>query len=247
MIEVAGGGFAYQAGTWVFRGLDVRIAPGDRVAILGPNGRGKTTLLKAMLGLVRLSEGRVSSPSVVGYVPQFTQAAFPYTVLDMVAMGRARHIGAFRSPGRHDMAVCRRCLERLGIADFAEREFDALSGGERQMVLIARAIASECEVLVLDEPTSALDFRNQGRILGIIRDLAADQGLTVVFTTHFPQHALQVAGKVLLMYGAADHDFGPIDTVMTDQTLSRLYGMDVRRIRYDHDGRNHETVAPVFQ
>ena len=114
------------------------------------------------------------------------------------------------------------------------------------MVLVARALASECEGLILDEPTSALDFRNQSEILSVIRRLAAEDGLAVVFTTHFPQHALHVADKVLLLYGGNDFVFGPSGDVLSEANLSRLYDMPVRRLDYDHGGRTRGTVVPVY-
>jgi len=246
MIEVAGAGFAYDAGRWIFRNCSFRVNRGDVVAILGPNGQGKTTLLKSVLGLLPLSAGTVRVQGSLGYVPQSADPAFPYSVLDMVVMGRARHIGLFGAPGREDFERARDALDRLGLAGFENREFNSLSGGERQLILIARALASECDVLILDEPASALDFRNQEIILSTIADLTAGGGLAVLFTTHYPQHAVHVAGKVLLMHGPEDFQYGPVESVMTDGNLQRLYGMLVRNLTFSHDNRSVRTVVPVF-
>jgi iron complex transport system ATP-binding protein len=246
VIETRGLGHGYAEGQWLLRGIDFAATRGEIVAILGPNGRGKTTLLKAVMGFLRPREGMARVEGTLGYVPQFSQAAFPFKVMDMVMMGRARHVPALGAPKAHDARICRMALERLGIAHFAERPFDALSGGERQLVLVARALASECDGLVLDEPTSALDFRNQSEILSILRRLAAEDGLTVLFTTHFPQHALHVADKVLLLYGGADYVFGPCGEVLSEANLSRLYDMPVRRLDYEHEGKRRGTVVPVY-
>ncbi|HET8726006.1 MAG TPA: ABC transporter ATP-binding protein, partial [Alphaproteobacteria bacterium] len=169
----------------------------------------------------------------------------PYRALDMVVMGRARHLGLFRAPGRRDFALARQALGRLGCSGLADRRVTELSGGERQMVMIARALAAGCDVLVLDEPTSALDFSHQKRLLHTLRDLAA-QGLTIVFSSHVPQHAQQAADKVLLMQGPQDYDFGPRDQVMSEANLARLYGVPVRAFDLDHEGRPLRTVVPVF-
>lgn len=246
MIEVAGAGHSFDGRTWLFREYTLAARAGEVVAFLGPNGRGKTTLLKAMLGLIPLAEGRAAIHGVAVYVPQFTAAVFPYRVMDMVLMGRARHIGLLSGPGPEDREIARRALADVGMSGYAERRFDELSGGERQMVIVARALASECTILVLDEPTSALDFRNQSEILAIMRRLADRDGLGVVFTTHFPQHALHVADKALLMFGGADHAFGPAGAVLSEENLSRLYELPVRRLDYDHAGAAHATVVPVF-
>lgn len=246
MIDVHGLGHGYGQGPWLLRAIDFAAGRGETVAILGPNGRGKTTLLKAIMGFLRPREGRARVAGPLGYVPQISQAVFPFRVFDMVMMGRARHVPTLGAPKANDAAICRAALEKLKIAEFAERPFDALSGGERQLVLVARALASECEGLVLDEPTSALDFRNQSQILSIMRRLAEDDGLTVLFTTHFPQHALHVADKVLLLYGGNDYVFGPSQEVLSEANLSRLYDMPVRQLDYEHAGTRHGTVVPVY-
>ncbi len=246
MIDVSGLGHGYGRGQWLLREIAFSAARGEALAILGPNGRGKTTLLKAIMGFLRPREGQARIDGPLGYVPQFSQAAFPFKVLDMVMMGRARHVPVLGAPKARDAEICRAVLARLNIAHFADRSFDELSGGERQLVLVARALASECEGLVLDEPTSALDFRNQSEILRVMRRLVIEDGLAVVFTTHFPQHALHVADNVLLLYGGSDFLFGPTEEVLSEANLSRLYDMPVRRLDYDHAGELRGTVVPVY-
>nr|WP_319515094.1 ABC transporter ATP-binding protein [uncultured Cohaesibacter sp.] len=247
MINVKQAGFSYNLeDDWTFRNCSFHIEKGDVLAILGPNGQGKTTLLKTILGVLPLKEGHIEATGTIGYVPQNTSPAFPYSVLDMVVMGRARQISMFRSPGRQDFTKAHEALAQLGLVRFEKRQFSALSGGQRQLVLIARALAAECDILILDEPASALDFKNQQVILQTIERLSRQRQLTVIFTSHYPQHALHSANKALLMHGATDFQFGSVDDVMSDANLSRLYGMEVKNVSFNHANQSVRTVVPVF-
>ncbi len=247
MIQVHSAGFRYGTGPWIFRGCSFQIDPGDILAILGPNGRGKTSLLKAILGVLPLSEGSIQLQGVTGYVPQNGGGAFfSYSVLDMVVMGRIRHMGFFASPNKQDREIARNALKTLGLLDFQDRSFGKLSGGERQLVLIARALASGCSCLLLDEPTSALDFKNQKIVLDVIREVR-DHGLTVVFTTHGPHHALHVANRCLLMFDENHFSFGDSESVLDDQSLHRLYDTDIRKVHINQDDLDIQTVIPVYQ
>ena len=194
-IVVDGLSFRYRPGAWVFRRHSFAVGPGDVWAVLGPNGRGKTTLLKCLLGLLQPAEGAVCVSTRPAHVPQQHRLAFDYTVLDVVLMGRARHIGTFSGPSAEDLEAAREALGRVGMHAFADRWLSQLSGGERQLVMIARALASESDILILDEPASSLDLSNQKRILALLTDLAA-QGLSIVFTTHDPHHAVVAATSV---------------------------------------------------
>lgn len=229
MVEAVGLGHWFFPGSWVFRGLHLRVEPGQVLAILGPNGRGKTTLLRCIVGLLRPREGQVrhSGRAGIGYVPQLQQTVFDYSVLDMVLMGRARHIRLGSVPGPKDRRIARVALERVGLAHLAERPFSSLSGGERQLVLIARALTVESPVLVLDEPASALDLRNQGRVLELLRHLSRE-GLAIVLTTHNPQHAFFVADRALLFFSPEEHVTGPVPDVLSEDRLERLYGIPLR-------------------
>jgi iron complex transport system ATP-binding protein len=240
-------GYRLDGGRWLLRGLSFRAVPGRVCGILGPNGRGKTTLLRLLLGLATPAEGRIVRDGPAGYVPQRTEAAFAYEVIDVVVMGRARRIGALRAPGQADFDAARAALDRMGMGAFADQSFDALSGGERQMVLIARALAADTRTLVLDEPASALDLANQARVLGVLRSLAARDGIAVVLTTHHPHHALDACDDVLMLHGPGDADFGPAADVLSEPALDRLYGVPVRRVRFEHAGRPRETLVPILE
>ena len=228
----------------VLRDYSLRIERGSVVAILGANGVGKTTLLTALIGLLRPSSGSIRVSGQIGFVPQLFHAAFAYSVLDIVLMGRARQIGLFRSPSARDFDVARRYLGLMGVGNLEERSFNTLSGGQRQLVIIAQALASECNILVLDEPCSALDYKNQAIVISMLRSLNQDHAQTIVFSTHAPQHGLEAADQILLMKDAASYTYGPTKEVLTSQKLSELYDVPIDKAQFV--GSDRFTFAPRF-
>ncbi len=239
-------GYAYRHGTWVFRNYSFRIVKGSVFAVLGPNGRGKTTLSKLLLGALKPSEGELAVKGRIAFVPQLFQVSFDYSALDMVLMGRARKIGLFSQPSRADEEAALAALDRFDMADYATRPFHEMSGGQRQLVIFARALVAEADILILDEPTSALDLKNQALVLDWIGALSRKDGLTIIITTHHPHHALAVADEALLMMGEADYAAGPAAEVLTEQNLTVLYGVALKRLAFEHEGRRIETFAPIF-
>jgi iron complex transport system ATP-binding protein len=230
--------FAYN-GTPVLRRVSFAVRSGELVCLLGPNGCGKTTLLKLMLGLLAPTGGRLllsgrdagaysrkNMARRVAYVPQLHHTAFAYTVLDMVLMGRAVHTPFFGRPSRRDTAIAVAALARFSMEHLAEVPVTRLSGGQRQLTLLARALAQEAPVLVLDEPINGLDFGHQAKFLEILRELCAE-GHTCVMTTHFPDHALWVSGHVLMLRDGCVVADGPPGTVVTSEHLGRLYDADI--------------------
>jgi iron complex transport system ATP-binding protein len=226
----------------VGRGLDVTLAKGEVLALLGPNGGGKTTLLKTLLGLIRPQGGEVrlngkpldamsvrDRARLVAYVPQVHIGTFAFTVETVVLMGRSAHGSLFSRPSVHDREVAQAVLERFGIAMLAQRPYTQISGGERQLVLLARALAQEPQFVVLDEPTASLDFGNQGKVMGEIRALAAS-GHGVLFTTHDPNHALRAADRAYLLREGTRLAEGPVAGVLTREQLSALYRAPVERL-----------------
>lgn len=243
-VENLTGGYGSRV---VIEGVNLAVEPGTILCLLGPNGVGKTTLFKTMLGLLPAMSGQVrvggqnlaelSRPEIarlVGYVPQSQQTPFAFKALDVVLMGRTARIGAFGAPGRQDREAAMAALDTLGAAKLAKRAFTTLSGGERQMVMIARALAQEPTFVMLDEPTAALDFGNQVRVLDQIVRLS-ESGIGVVMTTHAPDHAFLCEADAALITGPSTIQRGPVADVLTEENLSAAYGVPVRVTTSEHD------------
>lgn len=245
MIDVSG--VAVQAGQRILlTDLSVHVKAGEILAVLGPNGRGKTTLLRTVLGLQKPAAGKVTLGGHAAYVPQQSDALFSYDVLNVVTMGRVRHLPWYGTPGVKDVDIAYRALDAVGLTRLAHQSYRALSGGERQLVSIARAIASDSPIMLLDEPAAALDLYNQDIILSILKSLAHDRGLAIVFTTHHPQHAQHIADQTLLMHTQAG-EVGPTAHMCTDAALSRLYNLPVRTVVLHDDGREVAGIIPMFR
>ncbi len=224
----------------IVKDISMSVESGEIVCLLGPNGVGKTTFFKTVLGFLKLAGGEICLDgeniskwsqkrlaTVVGYVPQAHTPPFPFSVMDVVLMGRTAHLGVFASPSRKDMEIAEEALESLNITFLRNKIYTEISGGERQMVLVARALAQQPEILIMDEPTSNLDFGNQIRVLEQIRKLSK-AGLGVIMTSHFPNHVFLCSTKVALM--KSDHEFiiGSVDEVINEENLKAAYGIDVR-------------------
>lgn len=216
--------------------VNLSLMAGTVLAILGPNGRGKTTLIKALLGTLPIASGTRKLRGVIGYVPQGAGVGFDYRVREIVVMGRARHLGLFRGPGRHDYAAADAALKRVGMLHLADRNVTTLSGGERQLVMVARALAGDCDILLLDEPASALDLKNQRRLFDTLASLAHDDGMAVAFSTHVPGHAFEAADQALLLHSTQHRVLGPTVEVLTESALSELYGTPVRVLENAQSG-----------
>jgi iron complex transport system ATP-binding protein len=231
--------FGYP-GHVVGRGLDLSLQKGEVLCVLGPNGSGKSTLLRTMLGLLPALGGEVTIDGrpigqmergqiarAAAYVPQASSSYFDFSLEEMVVMGRTAHLGAFAAPGERDHAAAAGSLERMGIAALAARPVSGVSGGERQLALIARALASEAPALVMDEPTANLDFGNQARVLSQVAQLR-DAGVSILLCTHDPDHAFQVADRVLLLRGGCAITLARTQEALTAENLTRLYDVPVQ-------------------
>jgi iron complex transport system ATP-binding protein len=221
-------------GRLVGRDISLGLQPGEVLCLLGPNGAGKTTLFRTLLGLQPPLGGIVLIDGVplagmppaeiarrLAYVPQAHVTEFSYSVLDVVLMGRTARLKPFAGPGAADERVARDKLAALGIAELAEHDYTRISGGQRQLALIARALAQEAPILVLDEPTASLDFGNQAMVLARIRALAG-QGFGIVLSTHDPDHALMVATRVAIIADGGLRAIGPPEEVVTAEMLSAI-------------------------
>lgn len=241
----------------VLHSISFSAQSGDLVAVLGPNGVGKSTMFRCMLGFFRHYEGEVLLDGVdirtmsntqlaqhAAYIPQSTVPVFNYTVLDMVLMGTTGQLKLLSSPGKQQVDAARAALESLGIAHLAERGFGQISGGERQLALIARAIVQNAKILIMDEPTANLDYGNQYRVMERVRQLARD-GYTILLSTHNPEHALLFANQVLILQAGRVLASGDSATVLNQELLSQLYGIQVEIHRMEHDGKPLRICVPV--
>ena len=203
-----------------------------------------TTLVRCAAGLLEPAEGTVRRADGAGYVPQAHGSAFGYSALDMVLMGRARQVGIFRAPGATDRAPALAAMEEVGVEGLRNRRFPTLSGGEQQLVLIARAVATGCPMLVLDEPATGLDLKNQVRVLSLLRGLMAD-GMALLLSTHHPDHALYLADRAVLL-GPGGALTGPAEELLTDPALTALYGVPVRTLPYSDGGTTRRTIVVPY-
>lgn len=238
LLRIENGSFAYKSGPQILKDINIEVEQGEILAVLGPNGAGKTTLLRCMMDMLHWHGGRSlldgedirSIPASklwrrMAYVPQARSAAVSYTAFQTVLLGRSSRISAFSAPSSEDMKVAEQVMERLGISHLADKPCYAISGGELQMVLIARAMAAEPEILVLDEPESNLDFKNQLIVLDAMTALAAE-GVACIFNTHYPAHALQRAGKALMLSRDGRSIFGDTTGVVTEENIRHAFGVE---------------------
>ena len=254
MIEVRDLSYTYpgSSGT-ALEGISLRAAPGEVVTVLGPNGSGKTTLFQCLLGIRKPREGAVliggksicgmTRPEIarmVAVVPQDHEPPFPYLALDVVLMGRAAHLGLFFAPSGKDRDIARRAMATMGIEALAHRPYTRISGGERQLVLIARCLAQQAPVMLLDEPTAHLDFRNQVEVLAQVKSIAKENGLVAVLNLHDPNMALLFSDRVLLLKKGACIGEGRPGEVVTGENLLALYGLEVEFL----SGNGHRVVCP---
>lgn len=248
-----------HGGRTVLRDIRLSVGEGEFWSLLGPNGVGKTSLFKTILRLLPPLAGRVSLrgedvagwpaarfAAAVGYVPQAHSPAFAFTVLEVVSMGRAVHLGPFAAPGARDFALAEAALDALSAGHLARRPYTEISGGERQLVLIARALAQDPALLVMDEPTSNLDFGNQIRVLDRVRELARRRGIAVLMTSHDPNHALCYATGVAAIGADGRLAAGPPGEIVTEGYLRETYGVRVRLVEaLQPDGGTGRLCLPL--
>ena len=237
-LEVNSGSYKYsRLGRTILNNISFSVDAGDVLAVLGPNGAGKTTLLRCMTGLLKWRSGYTAIDSKklsdipqktlwrkISYVPQARQSLTAYTVEEMILLGRASMVNAFSIPKKEDMKAVDLCIEKTKLESIRHRLCAELSGGEFQMVLIARALVSDPEILILDEPESNLDFKNQLLVLDMISQLS-NEGITCIFNTHYPAHALRRGTKALMLSKGGEYSFGSVGDVVTEENILKYFGV----------------------
>jgi iron complex transport system ATP-binding protein len=257
MLQASHVSFAYRAGApRVIDDVSVSVGPGELVGILGPNGSGKTTMLKMLSGTLTPSAGTIAFDRRplsgwkrrdlarrIALVPQETHAPFDFTVLDIVLMGRYPHLGTFALEGPADLSIAKQALASTGTSAFEDRPFATLSGGEKQRVVIASALAQSPELLLLDEPTASLDLGHQLDVQLLLAGLNRDRGVTMVLSTHDLNLAAALCRHLILLRDGRVIAQGPTEEVLTPDTVRTLYGVeaDVHR----HPVAGHLTVTPI--
>lgn len=249
-LEVSDLCFAYGKGNRLLKNVCFTLKKGEIFSILGPNGAGKSTLLNCIMnlltpesGLIRVHGQPLASMDVreiaktIGYVPQTHSLVYDYSVRDFVVMGRTPYLAAFQQPSAKDYTLVDAVLEQLGIARLSDRPYTALSGGERQQVTIARTLVQRPQIIILDEPTSYLDYGNQIRVLQLIKSLADDE-YSIIMTTHMPDHALRLGGKVGILDRGGQFSVGKTEEILTQERLSDLYTSDIRLVYVEELGRS---------
>lgn len=228
------------------------------LSVLGPNGIGKTTLLKCMIGLLPWRSGSsflngrniadLSSKKVwstISYIPQTHGFSFSYTGLEMVMMGRSSHLGLFSQPGENEIAMAEAMMEKVGITRLADKDCNRMSGGELQMVLIARALINEPKLVILDEPETGLDFHNQILVLNMIEKLAHEDGISAIMNTHYPTNALRIADEALMMNRRGDRFYGNASEILNEKNISASFDVSVIVDEVSYGEKHIRSIIPV--
>ena len=257
-VTVENGSFSYRnSARQILDNIHFSVSDGDVLAILGPNGAGKTTLLRCITGLLQWQSGQTLIDGVpiseipqkklwrrLSYVPQAKTSVSGYTVEEMVLLGRSAYVSPFSLPKESDMTAADSAIKRAGIDGIRKRSCSEISGGEYQMTLIARALASEPEALILDEPESSLDFKNQLLVLDTITRLA-NEGIVCIFNTHYPAHALRKANKALMLSKSGGFVFGPAKEIITETNIKEYFGVRSVIGELSSDGEDIADVIPI--
>ena len=257
ILEVKDLSFAYRKDKEIFKNVSFTLNSGEIISIIGPNGTGKTTLIKCVLSLLKPQKGTVKVDGVnikdmshkersrkISYVPQAGAMIFNYRVIDVLVIGRVSHFKGGGSASIKDIEIVNQVIADLEIEHLKYSQFNELSGGEKQMVYLARAIVQDAKIIIMDEPTSNLDYKNQIKILKVLNDLAI-KNYSIIMTSHFPEHALFLKTKALLLKGKRVFEYGEALDVISSESLTSLYETKIHVDAF----KNKEdliTCTPIF-
>lgn len=258
ILEVENGCFGYPKQEEILKNINLHLEKGHILSVLGPNGIGKTTLLKCMIGLLPWTSGRsilngtdlckMKSKDIwntISYIPQAHSFSFSYTGLEMVMLGRSSHLGLFEQPGAQEIELAEAMMEKVGITRLAGKDCNRMSGGELQMVLIARALINEPQLIILDEPETGLDFHNQILVLNIIERLAHEEGISAIMNTHYPTNAMGIADEAFMMNRKGDRFYGTTDSILNERNISRSFDVNVIVDEVSYKDRLIRNIIPV--
>ncbi|WP_461204688.1 ABC transporter ATP-binding protein [Clostridium sp. DL1XJH146] len=263
LVKIEDASFKY-GDEFIFENINLDLSKGEVLCLFGPNGCGKTTLLDCILGIKKLNSGLITIENtnikkigvqdlakLVSYVPQIHNKSFPYKVIDIVLMGRAPYQSIFSSPRSEDMEIAEQALELLGIKDFKDKVYTQLSGGETQLVMMARAIAQETPIIIMDEPTAHLDFKNELKILEAISGFVKKKEISIIMATHFPNHAFYfensgIDTKVALMNNKVIATLGKPSWVLTENNMKKVFQINSKVFSIDEgDGDKINFIVPL--
>ena len=258
ILEVENGCFGYPKQEEILTDINIKLEEGHILSVLGPNGIGKTTLLKCMIGLMPWSRGRslltgkdirtLKSKEIwnmISYIPQTHGFSFSYTGLEMVMLGPSSHLGLFSQPGHREIEMAEAMMEKVGITRLADKDCNRMSGGELQMVLIARALINEPKLIILDEPETGLDFHNQILVLNMVEKLAHEENIGAIMNTHYPTNAMSIADEALMMNRKGDRFYGPTGDILNESNISKSFDVNVVVDEIMYQNRTIRSVVPV--
>ncbi len=260
IFSVRNGSFYYRENQPVLQNINFGIEQGEILSILGANGIGKTTLLKCMLGFMEWKEGdtyfenktlkSISNKMFfqkVAYVPQSHNVSFPCSVYETVLLGRSSYLGIFDQPSKKDKEKALHAIELCGIKHLITRNINEISGGEQQLCYIARALCSEPSIIILDEAETGLDYANQMIVLSLLKKLSKENNITVIFNTHYPDHALEISDKTLLLLKDGNSLFGSTKHIITEENLSNTFGVNIKILENEVNGKIYHSLIPIDQ
>ena len=256
-LEVSKGFFKFKKTDYILKDINFSLGEGDILSVLGPNGVGKTTLIKCLTGLLKWTRGEtflegknISSIkeneiwSKISYIPQKRNFSFPYTGLEMVLFGSTSSLNIFERPNQKEIERAMEVMKMIAIDHLSNKNANEMSGGELQMLLIARSLVKDPKIIILDEPESGLDYKNQMIILDLLKKLS-ERGVIIVMNTHYPEHALKISNKCLLLNYDQTYKFGNTREVLNRKNLKKSFSVDVKIEKISFDGKDYESIIPL--